>query len=290
VTPSPQPEGETVSTELVLIDDPTPGVRRVTLNRPEKRNALNNPLRAALLDALTAADTDDDVSVTIVRGAGKCFSAGYDLGGGNEGTELPFYTAGGDGQWPRHVTAGWMGIWDLAKPVIAQVHGYCLAGGSELATGCDLVYVADDAKIGYPAVRFGVPDMHFHPWTVGFRTAMEMMLTGDSISGVEAARLGWANRSFPEEELDDRVVEIAERIALMPRDVVQLNKRVVHRQMEVMGLRTGIRLGTELCALGTHQQSMHEFIKQISDGGLTTALTERDQSFGDYRTAEPWSD
>ena len=69
---------------------------------------------------------------------------------------------GGDGQWPRHVTEGWMGIWDLAKPVIAQVHGYCLAGGSELATGCDLVYVAEDAKIGYPAVRFGVPDMQFH--------------------------------------------------------------------------------------------------------------------------------
>ena len=90
-----------------------------------------------------------------------------------------------------------MSIWDLAKPVIAQVHGYCLAGGSELATGCDLVYVAEDAKMGYPAVRFGVPDMHFHAWFLGMRAAMEMMLTGDSISGVEAVRLGWANRAFP---------------------------------------------------------------------------------------------
>ena len=83
----------------------------------------------------------------IVRGAGTCFSAGYELGGGNAGQEMPFYTPGGDGQWPRHVTEGWMSIWDLAKPVIAQVHGYCLAGGSELATGCDLVYVAEDAKM-----------------------------------------------------------------------------------------------------------------------------------------------
>ncbi len=129
----------------------------------------------------------------IVRGAGKSFSAGYDLGGGNEGLELPYYTAGGDGHWPRHVTSGWMSIWDLAKPVIAQVHGYCLAGGSELATCCDLVYMADDAQMGYPAVRFGVPDMHFHPWFLGMRKAMEMMVTGDSVSGVDAARLGWAN-------------------------------------------------------------------------------------------------
>ena len=146
-----------------------PGVRRFTLNRPEKRNALNNPLRGALLDGLRTGDADPAVRVMIVRGAGTSFSAGYDLGGGNEGTELPFYTPAGDGQWPRHVTEGWMSIWDLSKPVIAQVHGYCLAGGSELATGCDLVYVATDAKIGYPAVRFGVPDMHFHSWLAGMR-------------------------------------------------------------------------------------------------------------------------
>ena len=134
-----------------------------------------------------------------LRGAGTCFSAGYDLGDGNEGQEMPCFTAGGDGQWPRHVTEGWMGIWDLAKPVIAQVHGYCLAGGSELATGCDLVYVAEDAQMGYPAVRFGVPDMQFHAWFLGMRAAMEMMVTGDSISGTEAVRLGWANRAFPED-------------------------------------------------------------------------------------------
>ena len=89
-------------------------------------------------------------------------------------------------------------IWDLTKPVIAQVHGYCLAGGSELATGCDLVYVAEDAQIGYPAVRFvSPPDMQFHPWFMGMRTAMEMILTGDSITGTEAAARGFANRAFP---------------------------------------------------------------------------------------------
>jgi enoyl-CoA hydratase len=269
---------------LVLVDEPSPGVRRLTLNRPEKRNALFNPLRAALFDALHAADRDDAVRVTIVRGAGTCFSAGYDLGGGNEGTELPFFTAAGEGQWPRHVTDGWMSIWDLAKPVIAQVHGYCLAGGSELATGCDLVYVADDAKIGYPAVRFGVPDMQFHAWFMGMRTAMEMMITGDSISGAEAARLGWANQAYPPGELDEAVLAVAERVAKVPPEIVQLNKRTVHRAMDVMGLRAAIRAGTELCALAIHQPSFQAFIAQAGSKGLVAALTERDEPFGDYRT------
>jgi enoyl-CoA hydratase len=272
-------------TTVILVDEPAPKVRRITLNRPAKRNALNHPLRGQLLEALRAADGDPEVRVTIIRGAGSCFSAGYELGDGNVGEEPPYFTAEGEGHWPRHVTEGWMGIWDLAKPVIAQVHGYCLAGGSELATGCDLVYVAEDAQIGYPAVRFGVPDMQFHAWFMGMRSAMEMMVTGDAISGVEAARLGWANRSFPADELDERVLEVAQRITLVPADIAQLNKRTVHRAMDVMGLRAAIRAGTELCALGVHQQSMHQFIEQVRANGLTQALEQRDAPFGDYRTA-----
>ncbi len=274
-----------MSDDWVLIDEPAPQVRRVTLNRPDKRNALNHPLRGAILDALTEADQDRSVRVTILRGAGSSFSAGYDLGGGNEGHEEPYYTPAGDGHWPRHVTEGWMGIWELGKPVIAQVHGYCLAGGSELATCCDLVYIADDAQMGYPAVRFGVPDNHFHPWFVGMRKAMEMMLTGDSINGVEAAELGWANSSFPEEQLEAEVLAVAERIAAVPVDVVRLNKRVVHRQMEIMGLRTGIRAGTELCALGVHQKSLQDFLSATRERGLTEVLQDRDEPFGDYRTS-----
>jgi enoyl-CoA hydratase len=275
-----------LSTEPVLIDEPAPHVRRVTINRPEKRNALNHAVRGGLLRALEDGDADPDVHVQIVRGAGKCFSSGYDLGGGNEGQEYPWYTPGGDGHWPRHVTQGWMKIWELGKPVIAQVHGYCLAGGSELATCCDLVYMADDAQMGYPAVRFGVPDNHFHAWFVGMRKAMEMMLTGDSINGKQAVELGWANASVPADELEAKVLEVAERIAAMPQDILQLNKRVVHRQMEIMGLHTGIRAGSELCALGTHQRTLHEFVAQTQKKGLTGALQERDEKFGDYRTTE----
>src|SRR3954454_5655159 len=222
--------------DVILVDEPLPRVRRITMNRPEKRNSLNHPLRGQILQALREGDQDPEVKVQIARGAGPSFSAGYDLGGGNEGEEMPFYTPAGEGAWPRHVTESWMSIWDLQKPVIAQVHGYCLAGGSELATGCDLVYVAEDAQMGYPAVRFGVPDMHFHAWFLGMRKAMEMMLTGDSISGVQAVQLGWANDAFPAAELDERVLEVAQRIAMIPAELLQLNKRVVHRQMDAMGM------------------------------------------------------
>jgi enoyl-CoA hydratase len=273
-----------MSSPVLLTDEPAPHVRRITLNRPEKRNALNHALRGGIIQALQEADQDPEIRVMIVRGAGKCFSSGYELDVGNEGQELPWFTPGGEGHWPRHVTQGWMSIWELAKPVIAQVHGYCLAGGSELATCCDLVYMADEAVMGYPAVRFGVPDNHFHTWFVGMRKAMEMMVTGDSISGVEAARLGWANASVPERDLEAHVLGVAQRISTVPPDLVQLNKRVVHRQMEIMGLHTGIRAGSELCALGVHQKSFKEFLAQIQEKGLTGTLQDRDQPFGDYRT------
>jgi enoyl-CoA hydratase len=113
-----------------------------------------------------------------------------------------------------------------------------------------------------------------------------MMITGDSISGVEAARLGWANRAHPADELEAKVLEVAQRITQVPPDMVQLNKRTVHRAMDIMGLRAAIRSGTELCALGIHQPSMERFITKVRSEGLTTALQERDAPFGDYRTTD----
>ena len=249
---------------LVLVDDPRPAVRRFTLNRPEKRNAISNALRTELFAGLEAADRDDAVRVSIVRGAGACFSSGYDLAS-DLAAQQPWYTAGGDGAWSRHVSEGWFRIWDLAKPVIAQVHGYAMAGGSELAAACDLVYVAADAKIGYPVVRMvSPPDMQFHPWLVGMRRAMELLLTGDSISGAEAAESGLANRAFPPEELEARVLELAERIAKIPSDLQQLNKRSVHRAMDVMGARAAIRAGSELQALATHQPSVRKLLENLA--------------------------
>src|SRR5215470_17575786 len=273
------------SYHCILLDDPRPAVRRVTLNRPEKRNALNNQLRTEILHALEEADRDPDVRVSILRGAGVCFSAGYDLGSNNAEGQ-PYYTASGAGQWARHVVEGWFSIWDLAKPVIAQVHGYCLAGGSELASACDLVYVAEDAQIGYPPVRLmSPPDTQVHPWLVGMRRAMELMLTGDPMSGAEAARIGFANRAFPAAKLDGAVLDLAERVAQIPTSLQQINKRSIHRAMEIMGMRAAIRAGTELQALAFHQPESVEYRKEVRRN-LKEALTKRDSRFGDYRTAK----
>jgi len=276
------------STDVLLVDDPAPGVRRLTMNRPEKRNALNNSLRGAIFAALQAADTDPRVRVSILRGAGPAFSAGYDLSA-NNAVDQPYYTAGGAGQWARHVVDGWFRIWDLGKPVIAQVHGYCLAGGSELATSCDLVYVAEDAQIGYPPTRLmSPPDNQFHPWLLGMRTAMEMFLTGDAITGLEAAAKGFANRAFPAAELDSRVLAIAERIALIPTELQQINKRSVHRAMEIMGMRAGIRAGTELQALAFTTEPSQAYRAQFKRDGASVrdVLSQRDAPFRDYRERE----
>ena len=268
---------------LLLIDEPAPHVRRLTLNRPAKRNALSNALRGAIFEALEAGDADPAVRVMILRGAGTCFSSGYDLAGTGA---LPYHTAGGQGQWARHVVEGCFRVWDLAKPVIAQVHGWCLAGGSELAVACDLVYVAADAQIGYPAVRtMSPPDNQYHAWLMGMRPAMEMMLTGDAMLGDEAVRLGFANRAFAAEALEGEVLAMAMRIAKVDPELAQLNKRLVHRQMEAMGLRAGLRAGTDLHALGWHTPASREYMNQLRQG-VRQALDVRDKAFGDYRTAD----
>ena len=270
---------------MATIDTLAAVVRTHARDRPEKRNALSNALRGELYAALDVADADDAVRVTVLRGAGKSFSAGYDLSSDNRSAQ-PWHTASGDGNWPRHVVEGHFRVWDLRKPVIAQVHGHCLAGGSELATSCDLVYVAEDAQIGYPPVRLmSPPDMQYHPWLVGMRNAMELMLTGDAISGIQAARMGFANRAYPAAELEARVLEIAERVAKIPSDLQQLNKRSVHRAMEIMGLRAAIRAGTEIQALGFHTRAAREYMAQFAKG-VTHALNVRDAQFGDYRTKE----
>jgi enoyl-CoA hydratase len=274
-----------MTTGVLLLDDPLPGVRRLTLNRPEKRNALSNELRGGILTALREADADPAVKVSIMRGAGPCFSSGYDLSADNS-VGQPFYSPGGPGQWARHVVESWFTIWDLAMPVIAQVHGYCLAGGSELAACCDLVYVAEDARIGYPPTRLmSPPDNQFHPWLMGLRTAMEMFLTGDAISGSEAAAKGFANRAVPAAELERTVLGVAERVALVPTELTQINKRAVHRAMEIMGLRAAIRAGTELQALAFSTAASQAYRAQFKrDGGsVRDLLSQRDAAFGDYR-------
>jgi enoyl-CoA hydratase len=268
---------------LVLADDPRPRVRRLTLNRPAKRNAMSNSVRRVLFDELRAADQDFDVHVIIIRGAGPSFCSGYDLSPEPD-DPLPRPHALRDGFWSRSLVEGWFEMMDMSTPIIAQVHGYCLAGGSELAAACDLVYVAEDATIGYPPVRtMSSPDFLWQPWLLGWRRAMEAVLTGDSLTGVEAVAGGYANRAFPADRLEDEVLRVAERVAQIPGDLLALNKRTVHRAMEAMGMRAGVRAGTELQALGLHQRSSREYMPKLRSLGVKGAVEDRDSPFGDGR-------
>jgi len=244
-----------MSEARVLVDDAAPHVRRLTLNRPDKRNAIDNAMRGQLLGALQDADGDPEVRVTIVRGAGRCFSSGYDLRS-DLSAERPYFTAELGLPWARHVSEGWMSLWDLAKPVIAQVHGYALAGGLELVGACDLAYAASDARFGHPVMKIaGLPDFPWFPVKLAPRHAMELHLTGREYDGEEAASVGLINRAFAPDQLEAQVLAIATRMAETSSEVLAVHKRYVHGALEARGARAIVRTGNDLQA-GPHMQKL----------------------------------
>jgi len=265
---------------LYEVDGP---VARVILNRPEKMNALSHQLRGELFHALRVAETDPNVSVVVIKGNGRCFSAGYDLGGGLSG---PLPDVGpllpGPAQWPRHLNAGYFMIWDLTKVVIAQAHGYCLAGGSELASYCDLFVVADDALIGYPPVRdMSPPDNCWFPWHLPMRKAKEMIFTGDPLTGKQAAEYGLANYSVPADELDEFTTKLAQRVALVPQDLQALSKRQINRTYEVMGIRNALNAGHDIMGLYGLSNG-GPFVRTLREKGIHAAIDERTARWGQY--------
>ena len=239
----------------ILVDEPAPGVRRITLNRPEKRNAIDNAMRGELLRALQEADGDPAARVSLVRGAGPCFSSGYDLKS-DLGADQPYFTPDVGQQWARHVSEGWLSLWDLAKPVVAQIHGYAMAGGLELAGACDLAYAASDARLSHPVLRFaGLPDFGWFPIHLLPRHAMELHVAGREYTGAEAASVGLVNQAFAPGELEARVLEVCQRIAQVPPAVVAVNKRYVYTALEARGARSVIRTGGDLQA-GPHLRAL----------------------------------
>lgn len=270
----------------------------IQLNRPEKMNALSHNLRAELFDALKDFEADPEVKVIIIRGSGRAFSAGYDLSGISDTPDDRDYVdrrSGlpnvgpihpGQGQWPQHLLSGYWIIWELAKPVIAQVHGYCLAGGTELASMCDLMFVAEDAIIGYPPVRAMTSvDILYHPWHMHQRKVRELLYTGDSVTGKEAVELGWANRAYPVDQLAEATEAFAERIANIDSALLQMTKRQVNRAYEIMGIRTALAVGADIQELSRVRPGGGEFGRIAREKGLKAALDWRDGPFGDYGSA-----
>ena len=270
----------TDATEPVLLIDDVGPVRRLTMNRPGALNALNGELLDAMSEAVQDAGRDDSVSVVIVRGAGRAFCAGYDLNEDAEGGEHDAR------YWHEELalsTERMLELTDSPKPTIAQVHSYCLAGGTDLMLACDLAVVADDAKFGYVDIRFGsgVVSM-FLPWVVGVRRAKEMLFTGeDRVSAEEALRIGMVNRVVPSEELAEATLALANEIAKNEPFVIQTTKRAVNRAWDVAGFRAAMASNTELDVLieTTNLPARDEFRRITQEHGLKAAIAWRDARF-----------
>jgi enoyl-CoA hydratase len=270
---------EATTEPVVLVEDLGP-VRRLTMNRPGALNALNGELIEALSEAIRAAGDDPGVSVVILRGAGRAFCAGYDL---NEDAEAGEHDAR---HWHEELSASterMLEFTDCPKPTIAQVHSYCLAGGTDLMLACDLAVVADDSFFGYVDIRFGsgVVSM-FLPWVVGVRTAKELLFTGeDRIPANEAMRIGMVNRVVPRDELDDATLALANQIAKNEPFVIQTTKRAVNRAWDVAGFRAALAANTELDVMieTANLPARDEFRSITNERGLKAAIAWRDERF-----------
>jgi enoyl-CoA hydratase len=274
------------------------GKARITLNRPEKLNALSVQLQRELNDALWEADADNDVHVIILRGAGRAFSAGYDMSPPRDREETHAITgsAGRGRLRPDFDDDAWRlerhqqlrnAVLDIHKPVIAQVHGYCLAGGTDLALLCDIVVAAEDAVLGFPPVRNqGSPVNHMWTYHVGPQWAKYFLLTGDQVSGEEAARIGLVLRAVPHERLDAEVEALADKMCRIDPAVLSANKRIVNIALELMGARTVQRMSVEMDARARLAPGVREFYRIVAEQGLKAALEWRDGAFADLTGSE----
>lgn len=242
----------------------------VTLNRPEKLNAITTLLQQELLDALDDAATDPTVHVAVVRGAGRGFCAGYDLTGGGPTAPGPV----GDRAWLERVVRGWLRIWDLPIPVIAQVHGQCLAGGTQLAAICDVTIAADDARVGTAQLPLGAGYVAaFWTWLVGAKKAKEIFLRkGTTITAQEATDMGLFNRVVPADRLDAEVAQFAAEMARTPKDLLVLEKLAINRAFEAGGSRDALFQGIDVDAIAHTAPAVREMNRYIRDNGLKEAL------------------
>lgn len=266
-------------------------IARITLNRPEARNALSFALRNELVAALRMAERNDEVSVVLLDGAGPVFCSGYDLKASPtpEGGFISekHYDLWSD-QFARHAIKDWLVVWDLMKPVVCKVQGACLAGGTELMSLCDIVFAADNARIGYPPTRgMSSPDTSFFPWKLSMAQAKYLQLTGATISGKQAAEWGWIVKSFPAEELDDQVMKEVRALATVPPDLLAVNKGALNETYEMMGFRNALMSGVHwhTISMARVRPNAGKFQKVAAEKGLKEAINWRDGAFAeiDYK-------
>jgi len=253
-------------------------VATLTLNRPEKMNALDDEILLEMQDALDRLEQNEAVRALIITGAGRAFCAGFDL----SPREQPFTSVK---DWREHVKLGndtWMRIWRSRLPVIAAVNGYCLGGGCDLSMVCDITLASETSEFGEPEIQFqSAPPFAIMPWVLGMKKTKELLLTGDRISAQEAVRIGLANRVVPAHELMQQAQKMALKFAMIPPPAMQLNKHGLNRAYDLRGFQSSVDLGAEIftLVLMSESQEARDFFEVAGKQGLKAAFKWRDARF-----------
>ena len=258
-------------------------VATLTLNRPERLNAINAELPGDLRAAVERADADPSVHVIVLQGAGKGFCGGYDL---QEYAETPGEMPGNQEMpWDPTLdyimmsknTDDFMSLWRASKPTICKIHGAAAAGGSDIALCCDMILMADDARIGYPPARvWGIPTTAMWVYRLGIEKAKRMLFTGDLVSGREAAEMGLVLAAVPAAELDDAVGTLCDRIKGVPRNQLLMSKMLVNQAYEAMGLGNSQRFANFFDGIARHSPEGLWFRDRAQQVGFRQAVAERD--------------
>lgn len=262
-------------------------VTTLTLNRPERLNAITPELAEDVRTALAEANADAAVRVIRLRGAGRAFCAGYDIGWGSEW----MVETEGDQPWDPladlanmngFVQDTYMALWRSPKPVISQVHGFCVGGGTDFALCSDLIVCAEDCRIGYPPARvWGSPTTAMWTYRLGLERSKRLLLTGDALDGRTAAEWGLASEAVPADHLDERAMALARRVARLPSNQLHMMKLLVNQVIEQMGLANTQLIGTLLDGAARHTPEGVAFTRRAM-GDVRGAVADRDAPFGDY--------
>jgi enoyl-CoA hydratase len=288
-------------------------VARITLDRPDRGNGIVPRMPAELAACVERANLDPAVHVIALAGNGSGFCGGYDLVAsaegdmsGLDGVEAPpgspvdpatiaanhapesNWDPVTDFQFMWRNVRGFMSLFHSEKPVLCKVHGYCVAGGTDMALCSDLLTVASDAKIGYPPARvWGSPTTALWTARLGPMRAKRLLLTGDSLTGEQAAEWGLATEAAPPEELDERFEDLVRRVARLPVNQLVIMKMLVNQSLYAQGLHQTQLLGTFFDGVARHTEEGHEFVRRAAEGGFKEAVRDRDEPFGDFGLGGP---
>ena len=272
-------------------------IGRITLNRPEVMNAIDDELPRELADCVARANADDGVHVIVLSGAGRGFCAGYDLNyyaeaaGTSSGTQEMPWDPMKDYAFMMRNTEHFMSLWRSYRPVLCKVHGYAVAGGSDIALCSDLIVMAEDAQIGYMPVRvWGCPTTAMWVYRLGPQRAKRMLFTGDKIDGHEAERIGLVHKAVPADRLDAEVEALAERISTVPVNQLMMQKLVINQAIEAMGMQQTQMFATVFDGITRHSPEGINFKQRAEQLGWKQAVRERDEGSFDWTANRPFDE